>query len=43
MFATLGFNELVRVPTGMERTFAALRSWFGTGRNRWCQMVTGNP
>jgi len=27
MFATLGFNELVRVPSGMERTFAGLRSW----------------
>lgn len=27
MFATLGFNELVRVPPGMERAFRALRRW----------------
>jgi hypothetical protein len=26
MFATLGFNELVRVPTGMEASFRALKS-----------------
>jgi hypothetical protein len=26
MFATLGFNELVRVPTGMEASFQALTS-----------------
>jgi hypothetical protein len=35
MFATLGFNELVRVPTGMEASFRALRSrlnsWKGIG------------
>ena len=31
MFATLGFNEVVRVPEGMEATFRALRSW----RNSW--------
>jgi len=27
MFATLGFNELVRVPPGMEVSFRALRAW----------------
>lgn len=30
MFATLGFNELVRVPTGMEASFRALRSWLNS-------------
>jgi hypothetical protein len=32
MFATLGFNELVRVPTGMEASFRALRSWLDSWR-----------
>ena len=27
MFATLGFNELVRVPSGMDAHFRALRLW----------------
>ena len=32
MFATLGFNELVRVPMGMEASFRALRSWLNSWR-----------
>ena len=32
MFATLGFNEVVRVPTGMETTFQALRAWLNSWR-----------
>ena len=32
MFATLGFNELVRVPPGMEASFRALRSWLNSCR-----------
>jgi hypothetical protein len=27
IFATFGFNELVRVPAGMEAPFRALRLW----------------
>jgi hypothetical protein len=27
MFTTLGFNALVRVPTGMEASFRALRAF----------------
>jgi len=30
MFAALGFNELMRVPTGMEASFRALRSWLNS-------------
>jgi hypothetical protein len=30
MFATLGFNELVRVPAGMEASFRALRLWLNS-------------
>ena len=32
MFATLGFNELVRVPSGMDASFRALRSWLNSWR-----------
>ena len=32
MFATLGFNEVVRVPPGMEATFWALRAWLNSWR-----------
>ena len=32
MFATLGFNELVRVPPGMDASFRALRSWLNSWR-----------
>jgi len=32
MFATLGLNELVRVPTGMEESFRALLSWLNSWR-----------
>src|SRR5215510_11017278 len=32
MFATLGFNELVRVPAGMEASFRGLRSWLNSWR-----------
>ena len=32
MFATLGFNELVRVPPVMEPSFRALRSWLNSWR-----------
>jgi hypothetical protein len=30
--AALGFNEVVRVPEGMEATFQALRSWLNSWR-----------
>jgi hypothetical protein len=30
MFATVGFNELVRVPDGMEASFRALRAWLNS-------------
>jgi hypothetical protein len=32
MFATLGLNELVRVPSGMDASFRALRSWLNSWR-----------
>jgi hypothetical protein len=32
MFATLGFNELVRVPAGMEPSFRALHFWLNSWR-----------
>lgn len=32
MFATLGFNELIRVPSGMEASFRMLRSWLNSWR-----------
>ena len=32
MFATLGFNEVVRVPPGMEASFRALRTWLNSWR-----------
>ena len=32
MFATLGFNELLRVPAAMEASFWALRGWLNTRR-----------
>jgi hypothetical protein len=42
MFATLGFNELVRVPSGMERTFAGLRSWLDRGRGSAISRLAGH-
>jgi hypothetical protein len=32
MFATLGFNELVRVPSGMEPALRALHGWLSSWR-----------
>ena len=32
MFATLGFNELTRVPPGMDASFRALRNWLNSWR-----------
>ena len=32
MFATLGFNELIGIPHGMEAAFKALRAWLNSWR-----------